>query len=94
MKIAHLLIFGSVQGVGYRKFVKQQAQRLRLVGWVRNLPEGTVEAEVAGDEDAVAELVALCKKGPFLSIVKHIEVEWEEKKDFPYVEFVLRHDLE
>lgn len=93
MRIAHILIFGFVQGVGYRKFVRQQAQKLGLVGWVRNLPEGTVEAEVAGDKEIIEELITFCRKGPFLAQVKHVEVEWEEK-EFEYQEFVMRHDTD
>lgn len=93
MKICHLLIFGFVQGVGFRKFVEKEARKLGLVGWVRNLPEGTVEAEVAGPQEKVEQLIEECKKGPFLSEVKAVEVEWEEK-DFDYTEFVLRHDID
>ncbi len=93
MKVAHLLIYGYVQGVGYRKFVKHQAEKLGLVGWVRNLPERTVEAEVAGLEDRIEKLIAICKKGPMLSEVTTVDVEWEDK-DFPYKEFVIRHDVE
>ena len=91
--IAHLLIFGSVQGVGFRKFVRQNAQKLGLVGWVRNLPEGTVEAEVMGDNEVVNKLIKLCQKGPFLAEVKSVDVNVIEK-DFPYTKFVLRHDVE
>lgn len=93
MKVLHALVFGYVQGVGYRKFVKQQATKLGLVGWVRNLPEGTVEFEVFGDEDSIEDLLAVCRRGPFLAQVKTIDTSWEEK-DFPYSEFILRHDVE
>ena len=77
--IAHLLIFGSVQGVGFRKFVRQNAQKLGIVGWVRNLPEGTVEAEVMGEEKKVQELIQRCHKGPFLAEVKSVDVDVVEK---------------
>ncbi|HXS14965.1 MAG TPA: acylphosphatase [Candidatus Saccharimonadales bacterium] len=93
MKILHALVFGFVQGVGYRKFVKQQATKLGLTGWVRNLPEGTVEFEVCGDEDRIEDLLASCRRGPFLAQVKTIETDWQEK-DFPYTEFILRHDVD
>lgn len=92
MKVLHAIVFGYVQGVGYRKFVKQQATKLGLVGWVRNLPKGTVEFEVYGSEERVEDLVSACKRGPFLAQVKTIETNWEEK-EFEYTEFLLRHDI-
>lgn len=93
MNVVHLFIFGNVHGVGFRKFVRVNAQKLGLVGWVRNLPEGTVEAEVAGSDVSIQKLIKLCKKGPFLAEVTSVDVASEEK-DFPYTEFVLRHDVE
>lgn len=93
MRVIHLLIFGNVHGVGFRKFIKTNGNKLGLVGWVRNLPEGTVEAEVAGDEERVQKLIQLAKKGPFLAEVTQVDVE-ENEKDFPYSEFLLRHDLD
>lgn len=93
MKILHAIVFGFVQGVGYRKFVRQQATKLGLSGWVRNLPEGTVEFEASGDEDRIEDLLAACRRGPFLAQVKTIETDWQEK-DFPYNEFIIRHDVE
>lgn len=99
MKVLHAIVFGYVQGVGYRKFVKQQATKLGLVGWVRNLPagrqglpEGTVEFEVSGDGERIEDLLSACKRGPFLAQVKTIETNWEEK-EFEYTEFLLRHDI-
>ncbi|HYK08453.1 MAG TPA: acylphosphatase [Candidatus Eisenbacteria bacterium] len=101
MQVTHLLIFGHVHGVGFRKFVRHTAQKLGLVGWVRNLPEGihsassgqAVEAEVMGEEKKVQELIKLCKKGPYLAEVSDVEVQSVEK-DFPYNEFMLRHDTD
>jgi len=92
MKVTHLLISGFVQGIGFRKFVKDNARKLGLVGWVRNTPEGFVETEIAGSEDKIEELIKHCKKGPFLADVKSIEVDIEEK-DFPFISFEVRHDL-
>lgn len=93
MRVAHMIVYGYVQGVGYRKFLKQQAVKLGLVGWVRNLPEGTVEAEVSGEEERIHKLIAICKKGPMLSEVTAVDVDWVEK-DFPYTDFIVRHDTD
>lgn len=93
MKVVNLLVFGHVHGVGFRKFVRYNAQKLGLVGWVRNLPEGTVEAEVSGPEERIQKLINLTKKGPFLAEVTNVEVNLHEK-EFPYTEFILRHDLD
>ncbi len=92
MRTAHLLIFGNVHGVGFRKFVRSHARELGLVGWVRNLPEGTVEVEVGGSEKSIEELIRHCKQGPFLAEVLSIEVDFKEK-EFPYINFVLRHEV-
>ncbi len=78
MKQVHLFISGYVQGIGYRQFVKSNAQRLGLTGWVRNLSDGRVEAIVQGDKEKIEELITLCKTGPMLSEIKDVEVKWEE----------------
>ncbi|HVL77231.1 MAG TPA: acylphosphatase [Noviherbaspirillum sp.] len=60
----HLKITGRVQGVGYRASFEAQARALRLRGWVRNRRDGSVEALVDGDEDAVAQMVGWAHEGP------------------------------
>lgn len=60
----HYLISGRVQGVGFRAFTARQARELKLRGWVRNLPDGRVEAVAQGDAAAVAEFENRLKKGP------------------------------
>jgi acylphosphatase len=59
-----LTIRGRVQGVGYRDAMVDAASAFRVTGWVRNRPDGTVEALVQGDADAVERLVAWCRRGP------------------------------
>lgn len=76
---AHVFVFGFVQGVGFRQAVKRKARSLGLTGWVKNLPDNRVEALFSGPKDKIEEVILFCKKGPFLSEVKHVEVEWEEK---------------
>ena len=57
-------ITGLVQGVGFRWWVQSEAERLRLSGWVRNRSDGSVQALFAGPEQVVAEMAALCWRGP------------------------------
>ena len=75
MTTVRILISGFVQGVGFRHFIKSNAQSLNLTGWVKNIPGGNVEANIQGDEKNIESLIALCKKGTFLSEVENIEVE-------------------
>ncbi len=57
----HLIVKGRVQGVGFRWFVREQAEARALAGWTRNLRDGTVECEVEGPQDEVAGFVELLK---------------------------------
>jgi len=62
--ILQVTIRGRVQGVGYRAWVEYQAVSCGLEGWVRNRADGSVEALLAGPADIVAQVVALCRRGP------------------------------
>jgi len=75
LRSVHLRITGQVQGVGYRAWTLEQANILRLRGWVRNRVDGTVEALVIGDEDVVAAMIEACRKGPRLARVDNIAVD-------------------
>jgi acylphosphatase len=59
-----LRIHGTVQGVGYRHWIVRTASRMGLGGWVRNRGDGTVEAWIEGETDAVEELARACRRGP------------------------------
>jgi acylphosphatase len=59
-----LRISGRVQGVGFRWYVRQAADRLRLAGWVRNCPDGSVEVAVDGPLDAQEQLISVVRRGP------------------------------
>jgi len=73
-----LVIEGRVHGVGYRDWMVREAARLGLDGWVRNRPDGRVEAVLAGPEPAVAELLSLARRGPTLARVDAVEETfWE-----------------
>lgn len=81
MQQAHVFISGTVQGVGYRYFVRSNARKLGLTGWVRNTEDSGVEVVLQGDKKKIEEMISICKKGPFLSEVKHIGFEWEEGEE-------------
>ena len=69
------VIAGRVQGVGFRFFAEAAALREGVHGWVRNLPDGRVEARVEGDADAVERVEAALRRGPSSSRVETITVE-------------------
>lgn len=79
---ARILVFGFVQGVGFRQAVKRKARSLGLTGWIKNLPDNRVEAVFTGEKDKMEEAIQFCKKGPFFSEVKHVEVEWRDEEKF------------
>jgi acylphosphatase len=68
-----LIVRGRVQGVGYRWWACEEARRLGLDGWVRNLADGSVEVVAAGPEGVVAELVESCRAGPRSARVTSVE---------------------
>ena len=70
----HVVIHGRVQGVGFRMFVEDTAERLGLAGWVRNRRDGTVEAVFAGAEALVTEAIEACRRGPRSAHVTKIDV--------------------
>jgi acylphosphatase len=73
-----LVVTGRVQGVCFRQATREAAVRLGLRGWVRNLPDGRVEAEAEGAREAVEALVAFCRRGPEAARVDHLQVSWLE----------------
>lgn len=76
----HVFIDGLVQGVYFRSFTKREADARGVKGYVRNLPDGRVEAVFEGEEEKVLEMIEICKRGPPAAIVTNIDVIWEEYK--------------
>jgi acylphosphatase len=74
---AHVVIHGRVQGVFFRAYTADEANALGVKGWVRNLPNGSVEAVFEGEEKAVQEMIAWCRHGPPHAHVTRVDVEQE-----------------
>ena len=74
---AHVYVSGIVQGVFFRQKTKRQAESLGVNGWVRNLPDGRVEAVFEGEEEAVKALVDYCHRGPSSARVENVEFNYE-----------------
>ena len=74
---AHLIVHGRVQGVWFRGSAQSAARTRGVNGWVRNCSDGTVEALLEGEEEAVRGVIAWCREGPPGARVDRVEVEWE-----------------
>lgn len=74
----HIYVSGRVQGVYYRAFTMDAARSNEITGWVRNLPDGRVEAVMEGDMERIERLVEELKAGPSNAIVKEIDIQKEE----------------
>ena len=74
----HLRIHGKVQGVGYRFYATRVARRMGLKGWIQNNRDGTVEALVEGEKNAIDEWIEEIREGPRYAEVTHIDQESKE----------------
>ena len=77
---AHVYVSGRVQGVFFRAETADLASSLGLGGWVRNLPDGRVEALFEGEKEDVEKAVDFCRRGPRGAYVSDLNIEWEEWK--------------
>ncbi len=76
---AHWLISGRVQGVGFRWFVYREAERLGIVGWARNMPDGRVEVVGVGSPETIARFEAALRRGPLMARVDDLR-----RGEFPH----------
>lgn len=78
MERLHAIVYGDVQGVGFRYFVQRKAQQLGLSGWVRNNDDGTVELVAEGTRRQLEDLKRIVEEGPRLARVDRVETRWSE----------------
>jgi acylphosphatase len=81
-KSVRLYISGIVQGIFFRDFIKENAERYNVKGFVRNLDDGRVEIFLEGNGDDVNKMIEVCKTGPKHSQIKNIEEKEERFQDF------------
>ena len=84
------IITGRVQGVAFRWYTVEKAEELGLVGWVRNLPDGTVELLAEGMRDKLDKLLEWCHAGPPTARVNDVRIEFGEATG-DFTEFGIRH---
>lgn len=77
-----IIIYGRVQGVGYRFSARSFARKYSIKGFVRNLPDGSVYIEAEGNEDNVNYFISWCRQGPPGAIVDDLEISDGEMKNF------------
>ncbi|MBD6955250.1 MAG: acylphosphatase [Thermoplasmata archaeon] len=78
---AHVIFEGKVQGVYFRAFVKKNADEMGISGWVRNLPDGSVEAIFEGEKDKIERLIEICITQHPRAIVRNFKIKWEEPEN-------------
>jgi acylphosphatase len=76
MPSLHAVVYGDVQGVGFRYYVQRRAEEMGLAGWVGNRRDGTVEVVAEGSRAALGRLLELLSKGPGLADVDRVDAEW------------------
>ncbi len=89
-KSVRLYINGIVQGVFFRRFIKENAEKLNVKGFTRNLEDGRIEIFLEGNVDEVRKMIELCKKGPRHAQIKKVEIKPERfqgLKDFKVLHF-------
>ncbi|MEN7981932.1 MAG: acylphosphatase [Nanoarchaeota archaeon] len=80
-KSVRLYIDGTVQGVFFRRFIKENAEKLDVKGFTRNLEDGRIEVFLEGNINEVKKMIELCKKGPRHSQIRRVEEKAERFQD-------------
>jgi len=84
-KAVRVEIYGTVQGLFFRSFVKERADKLGVKGYVRNRQDGSVEAWFEGNSQDVDKIVEICKEGPEHAVIKKMDIveeNFQDLKDF------------
>lgn len=89
---AQVIIHGLVQGVAFRAYTRSQATALGVKGWVRNLPDGTVEALFEGEKKKVEEMLAWCRQGPSGARVMQVDITREPYRG-EFKQFDIRYGI-
>jgi len=90
IKTLHAFVTGTVQGVFIRANTKNEAGKLGLTGWVKNLPNGKVEVEASGEEKKLKKLLKFLQNNPGRSRVENVEYEYAEEQ-LPYDSFEIKY---
>lgn len=85
-----MIVHGRVQGVCYRMYTHEKAEKLGLTGWVRNRDDGSVEIVAEGSDTDLAQLAGWCRQGPPYSKVTNVVQDYSDASD-EYSDFSIRH---
>jgi acylphosphatase len=85
-----VVISGRVQGVNFRYYTRSMARQVGAVGWVRNLPDGNVEAVIEGEPEVVEEVISWCRNGPPSGRVDNVLVH-EESPTGEFADFDIKY---
>lgn len=91
MKHYNIRIKGKVQGVFYRQSTKETAEKLNVRGWVKNLPDGSVQIEAQGEGESLLKLVEWCQTGPKKAKVNAVEVKELKAEPVRFATFEVMH---
>ena len=90
MERVHIKVVGLVQGVFFRANTQKTAKALELLGWIRNMPDGSVEIVAEGRKQALDELVSWCRKGPPSSRIDKVSADFG-KAENEFTNFKIEH---
>ncbi len=82
VKRFHAIILGRVQGIFFRATAREHAKALGIKGFVRNLPDGSLELDAQGEEDSLNDFLQWCRHGPPGARVDEVEINWEPPMEY------------